>query len=50
VTGEEFAGFWWGTLKETDHLEDPRIDGTIRLRWIYKECDVGYGLDQAGSG
>jgi hypothetical protein len=22
---------WWGNLRERDHLEDPGIDGRIRL-------------------
>jgi hypothetical protein len=22
-------GFWWGSPKERDHLEDPRVDGSI---------------------
>ena len=22
------AGFWWGSLRESDHLEDPDIDGS----------------------
>jgi hypothetical protein len=21
------AGFWWGNVRDRDHLEDPRIDG-----------------------
>ena len=24
--GEAYTGFWWGNLREKDHLEDPGID------------------------
>ena len=27
--GEAYTGFWWGNLKERDHLEDSGIDGRI---------------------
>jgi len=30
-------GFWWGNLRERDHLEDTRIDGRILLRWILRK-------------
>jgi len=33
--------FWWGNLREIDHLGDPDIDGRIILRWIFEKWDVG---------
>jgi hypothetical protein len=38
------TGFWWGNLRERDHLEDPGIDGRIILRWIFRKWD-GEGMD-----
>jgi hypothetical protein len=39
--GEVFTGFWWGSLRERDHLEDPGVEGNIILRWIFRKYDVG---------
>jgi hypothetical protein len=40
-TVEVYTGFWWGNLREREHLEDPGVDGRIILRWIIKKWDVG---------
>jgi len=29
--GEGYTGFWWGNLMKRDHLEDPGVDGRIKL-------------------
>ena len=42
--------FWWGNLRERDHLGDPGIDGRIILISVFRKWEVGYGLDGAGSG
>ena len=39
--GEVYTGFWWGNLKERDHLGDPDIDERIILSWIFRKWDVG---------
>jgi len=30
--GEAYTGFWWGILRERDHLGDSGVDGRIILR------------------
>jgi len=39
--GEACKAFWWGNLREGDHLEDQGIDGRIILKWIFRKLDVG---------
>jgi hypothetical protein len=29
--------FWWGNLREGNHLEDSGVDGTIILKWTYEK-------------
>jgi len=36
-----YTGFWWGNMRERDHLGDPGVDGRIILKWIFSKCDVG---------
>jgi hypothetical protein len=33
------TGFWWGNLRERDHLKDPGLDGRIILKWISRTWD-----------
>jgi hypothetical protein len=45
VRGEVHTGFWWGDLREGDHLEDRGVDVRIILKWIFKKWDGWHGLD-----
>jgi len=38
---EVLIEFWWGNLRERDHLEDLGTDGRIILIWIFKRWDCG---------
>jgi hypothetical protein len=35
--GEVLTGFWWGNLRERDHVEDLDLDERITLKWILKK-------------
>jgi hypothetical protein len=35
--GEAYIWYWWGNLRERDHLEDPGVDARIILRWEFKK-------------
>jgi len=37
-----------GNLRERDHLGDPCLDEKIIVRRIFRNWDVGYGLDRVG--
>jgi len=50
--GEErrVQGFWWGNLRQKDHLGDPGVDGRIILRCIFKKWDGWEWIGLSGSG
>jgi len=38
---EAYVGFWWGNLRERDHLENPGVERKIILRWTFRKWDMG---------
>jgi hypothetical protein len=32
-----YTGFWWGNLRERDHLVDQGVDGRIILKCIFRK-------------
>jgi len=43
--GDVYTGFWWGNLRERDHLEDPGLDGRIIYNVSSGSGMWGHGLD-----
>ena len=39
-TGEVHTEFWWGELREGEHLKDPGLAGRIILKWIFRKFRV----------
>jgi hypothetical protein len=33
------TGFWWGNLREGDHLENEGVDGRMTLKLIFEGLD-----------
>jgi len=36
-----YRGFGGGNLRERVHSEDPGVDGSIILKWIFRKWDAG---------
>jgi len=32
-----YVGFWWGNLRERDHIEYPGVDGKIILQCMFRK-------------
>jgi hypothetical protein len=49
--GAVHTEFWWGILRDRDHLEDSGMDGRIILRSTFRRWGGGVddGLDWTGS-
>jgi hypothetical protein len=45
-----FTGFWWGNLRERDHMEGTAVDGRIILNGSSGIEMWRHGLNGAGSG
>jgi hypothetical protein len=39
-----YTAFWWGNLRERDHLEDAGINGRINIKMYLREVGGG-GID-----
>jgi hypothetical protein len=49
---EAYTGFWWGNLRERDHVVDLGVDGRI-LRWIFRKWEgvcIGSSWLRVGTG
>jgi len=42
---EVHTEFWWGNLRERDHLEDLSLYGTMILRWVFRKWGGGVDLN-----
>jgi hypothetical protein len=38
---EVYTWFWWGNLRERDHLEVQGMGGRIILKWMFRIWDEG---------
>ena len=48
--GKVRTGFWLGALRESNRLKGLGVAGRIILKFFFKTCVWGNGLDCSGSG
>jgi hypothetical protein len=41
--GVVYTGCWWVSQRERDHWGAPDVDGTIILKWIFRNLEVCVG-------
>ena len=39
-----YTGFWWGNLRERDHLGEPGLGGKLTIKMDLREVECG-GMD-----
>jgi hypothetical protein len=44
VRKEAYTVFWWGNVRDRDHLRDPGIDGRLMLKMDHQGLGCG-GMD-----
>jgi hypothetical protein len=40
--GEVYAGFWWGNLRERDHLVGLGVDGRVIMKLFFRSVMGGH--------
>jgi hypothetical protein len=39
VRRDMYTEIWWENLRESDHLENPGVDGRIISKWTFRKWD-----------
>ena len=47
--GRDMYRFWWANLRESDYLYDVGANGSIIIKWFFKEWGLRRGLKLCAS-